>query len=142
MGFSVRYSFAGVLMLLAAAGAQAATLTIKVENIDPKGGILRLSLYDEAGWSKSEDTPLESANVPAVSPQTVVELPNVRPGIYGIKVFQDENANGKFDQNFLGMPLERYGFSRDARPFLSQPGFDRAKFTVGEGPLELTIRLQ
>lgn len=132
-------------LLIAALPAQAAlavTLTVHVTAIDKKGGILRVSLYDKDGWSKDEDTPVASANVPAVMPETTITLEGIKPGIYGVKLFQDANSNGKFDQNFIGLPLERYGFSRDARPFLSQPGFDRTKFTIGETDAEITIRLQ
>ncbi len=133
-----------VALLLTALPVQAvaATLTIHVADIDRKGGTLRLSLYDEFGWSKSEDDPVASANVPAVAPETVVTLTDIKPGVYGVKLFQDTNNNGKFDQNFIGFPLERYGFSRDARPFLSTPPFDRTKFTVKDGDNEITIHLQ
>jgi uncharacterized protein (DUF2141 family) len=122
--------------------ASAATLTIHVANVDNKGGTLRVSLYDEFGWSKPEDDPLASANVPAVAPETVVVLADVKPGVYGVKMYQDANNNDKFDQNFIGFPLERYGFSRDARPFLSEPSFDRARFTIKDGDNEITIHLQ
>ncbi len=136
----MRFFLITLLLLTQMAGA--ATLTVHVTDIDRKGGILRLSLYDPSGWSKDEDTPVASANVPAVLPETVVTLTDIKPGVYGIKLFQDANNNGRFDQNFLVMPLERYGFSRDARPFLSQPGFARTRFTVTEGSNEIIIRLQ
>jgi len=131
-----------VSALLLVTAVHAATLTVTVQAVGPKGGILRLSLYDEAGWTKDDDTPLYSANVPAVVPETVVTFADVKPGVYGIKLFQDANSNGKFDQNFIGLPLERFGFSRDARPFLSQPGFDRTRFTVGDGDTAIAIHLQ
>ena len=133
---------AALVFLMLPAQALAASLTVHVTDIDKKGGILRLSLYDLSGWSKDDDTPVASANVPAVLPDTTVTLEGIKPGVYAIKLFQDANSNGKFDQNFLGLPLERYGFSRDARPFLSQPGFSRTKFTVTDGSNEITIRLQ
>lgn len=133
---------AAVLLVLMMNAAAAATLTVRVSDIDPKGGTLRLSLYDETGWTKRDDTPIASANVPAVTPVTTVTLTNIKPGVYGIKLYQDFNNNDRFDQNFLGLPLERYGFSHDARPFLSQPPFERTKFTVGETDQELTIKLQ
>lgn len=136
----MRLALIAFMMVLSAASA--ATLTINVDNVEPKGGTLRVSLYDAATWSKAEDDPLASANVPAVAPQTVVTLTDVKPGVYGVKTYQDTNNNGKFDQGFLGLPKERYGFSRDAKPFLSEPGFDRAKFTVGEGANEITIHLR
>ena len=138
----MRLAFAVLMMVLSAAPALAATLTIKVDNVEPKGGTLRVSLYDASTWSKAEDDPLASANVPAVAPETVVTLSDVKPGVYGVKTYQDANNNGKFDQGFLGLPKERYGFSRDAKPFLSEPGFDRAKFTVTDGANEITIHLR
>jgi uncharacterized protein (DUF2141 family) len=136
-----RFLLAALLALLPVE-AGAATLTVTVMKVDPKGGTLRLSLYDEFTWLKSEDQPQASANVPAVAPETVVTLTDIKPGIYGVKLFQDANNDGKFDQNFIGLPLERYGFSRDARPFLSEPGFDRTKFTIRDGENAITIHLQ
>ena len=125
-----------VLALMIAAmplAASAATLTVKVENISNKGGVLRLSLYDEASWPNDAS---------AVTPETVVTLSNLKPGVYGVKTYQDANSNGKFDQNWLGWPLERFGFSRDARPFLSAPGFSRAEFTLSDGENAIVIHLQ
>ena len=130
------------LLALMPLAASAATLTIKVENIDQKGGILRLSLYDEASWSNDASEPIVSANVPAVFPETIVVFKDVAPGLYGVKTYQDANRNQKFDQNFIGLPLERYGFSNDARPFLSAPGFSRTKFTVSDGGNLIAIHLQ
>jgi uncharacterized protein (DUF2141 family) len=131
-----------LLIALVPFAAEAATLTVKVENIGAKGGILRLSLYDETSWSKEPDSPLASANVPAVAPETTVTLTDIKPGVYGVKAFQDANRNDKFDQGFLGIPLERFGFSRDARPFLSAPGFGRTEFTIVDGENEIVIHLQ
>ena len=129
-------------LFLLAQTAGAATLTVHVKNVDPKGGTLRVSLYDAAGWTKDDDTPLASANVPAKAPETAVTLKDIKPGVYGVKLYQDTNNNEKFDQNFFGLPLERYGFSRDAKPVLSTPGFERTKFTIGEGDTEISITLQ
>jgi len=122
--------------------AKAATITVHVANIDPKGGELHVALYNEKQWSDNDAKPLVDMIVPAVAPVTIVVMKDVVPGVYGIKSFQDVNKNGEFDQNFLGMPLERYGFSRDAKPFLSAPGFNRTKFTVSDGANEITIHLQ
>ena len=130
------------LMALLPLTATAATLTVKVENIDTKGGVLRLSLYDEASWSNDDSEPVVSADVPAVAPATTVVFKDIAPGVYGVKTYQDANRNGKFDQNWLGWPLERYGFSRDARPRFSAPGFGRTKFTLSNGENTIVIHLQ
>lgn len=135
-----------IIALLPAAAviqpAMAATLTVHVANIDPKGGDLHVALYNEKQWPDNDAKPLVDMIVPAIAPETTVVMKDVAPGVYGIKSFQDVNKNGEFDQNFLGMPLERYGFSRDAKPFLSAPGFNKAKFTISDGANEITFHLQ
>lgn len=47
---------------------------------------------------------------------------------YAITIFHDENGNGKFDSNFVGYPLEGYGFSNNVKPMFKAPDFDETKF--------------
>jgi uncharacterized protein (DUF2141 family) len=49
-------------------------------------------------------------------------------GKYAVVVYHDENANGHFDQNAFGLPLEGYGFSRNAAPLFDAPKFAAASF--------------
>jgi len=136
----------GLALLIAAAGPagaeQAASLTIHVENVDVRGGILRLGLYDKAQYDKDDDNPLAAADVTAQPGETIVTLKNLKPGIYAIEVFQDLNGNGKMDFSWLGLPEEPYGFSRDAHPVLSQPSFARAAFLLDPGENLQTLHLQ
>jgi uncharacterized protein (DUF2141 family) len=130
------------LMALLPLAASAATLTVKVKNVDKKGGELHVALYDAASWPNDDAKPVADLIVPAVAPETTVTFKDIAPGVYGVKTYQDANRNGKFDQNWLGLPLERYGFSRDARPVLSAPGFGKTKFTLQDGETAIVIHLQ
>jgi uncharacterized protein (DUF2141 family) len=132
----------GIFCTVLPLAASAATLTVRVENIDKKGGILHVALYDEASWKNDDATPIADSEVEAVAPETIVTLSGIAPGVYGLKSYQDANRNGKFDQNWIGLPLERYGFSNDAHPILSEPGFNRTKFTITEGDNQISIHLQ
>jgi len=67
---------------------------------------------------------------------------NLPPGSYAIQTFQDINANDKMDTSWLGLPLEPFGFSRDATPFLSKPSFDEVKFTLEDGEHSQVLHLQ
>ena len=118
-----------------------ATLHVTVQGVVAGGGILRMGLYERAGYAK-DDNPVAFADVPARPGVTVVTLTNIPPGEYGLMVYQDVNSNDRTDSNFLGIPREPYGFSRNARPFLSKPGFDEVKFTVAPGENSQTLRLQ
>jgi uncharacterized protein (DUF2141 family) len=119
-----------------------ADLTIRVENVLPSGGILRLGVYDEKLYPDDNSTPVASANVTAVAGETVINLRGLAPGIYAIETFQDVNANGKMDTSWIGLPLEPFGFSLDATPFLSKPSFAEVKFTLTAGENVQIIHLQ
>ena len=118
-----------------------ATLIIRIGNVAPRG-IVRLGLYTEAEYPKDNAAWIASADVPAVGGETVVTLQNIPAGTYAIEVYQDLNSNGKMDRNFLGLPREPYGFSRDARPRLSKPDFSRVKFDVNPGENTQLLHLQ
>lgn len=125
----------------AAAAHPAATLTIHVLNVSA-GGTVRLGLYDRAGYPDDHSKPIAAADVKAVAGETVIVLRDIPPGVYAIETYQDVNANDKMDQTLIGLPEEPYGFSRDARPFLSRPGFDAVKITLAAGENSQTIHLQ
>ena len=117
-----------------------ATLTITVQGVVPPGGMLRLGVYDRAGYDTDKETAF--ADVPARPGTTVVTLRDIPPGEYAVMTYQDVNSNDKTDSNFLGIPTEPYGFSRNARPVLSKPSFDDTKFTLVAGENTQTLRLQ
>jgi uncharacterized protein (DUF2141 family) len=118
-----------------------AELTIRVELVSPRGGILRLGLYDAAGYPHDK-SPVAAADVPATGNEVTVTLKDLPPGRYAIESFQDINGNGKMDTTWLGLPLEPYGFSRDAKPFLSKPDFGAVAFIITPGENILTLHLQ
>jgi uncharacterized protein (DUF2141 family) len=119
-----------------------ATLVISVLDVSPKGGTLRLGLYDRTSYPDDNSPPVASADVPAQMGQTVVTLTNIPPGTYAIETFQDINSNNKMDTSWIGIPLEPFGFSRDAKPHLSKPGFGKVKFEVAVGMNAQTLHLQ
>ena len=46
------------------------------------------------------------------------------------------------DTSWLGLPLEPFGFSRDATPFLSKPPFEQVKITIAPGENSQVLHLQ
>jgi uncharacterized protein (DUF2141 family) len=63
-------------------------------------------------------------------------------GDYAVTIFHDENGNGKFDMNWMGMPLEGYGFSNNIKPRFKAPDFDECKFHYeGTAPKEIPIEM-
>ena len=125
---------------VAAFAADVGSLTVKVENVSPRGGLVSLGLFMEANYS-DDDHPTQSHDVEAVSPETVVKISGLKPGLYAIKMMQDINRNGKMDMSWIGLPQEPYGFSNDASVGLSEPSFARTHFRVAAGDNTITIHL-
>ncbi|MBL7963267.1 MAG: DUF2141 domain-containing protein [Flavobacteriales bacterium] len=70
---------------------------------------------------------------PATYPTTRLTIADLPPGQWAIKVFVDDNTNGKLDTNILGIPTEPYGFSNNAMRPMGPPYLADATFTVREG---------
>ncbi len=142
----LRYFLAGGFVLAAVAAHAAApplaVLTIKVEKVSPRGGDIRVALYTEETYAVDNVDPVIDAVVPAHPGETIVVLKPVKPGLYAVKLFQDFNRNGVFDMNWIGLPLEKYGFSNDATPTISEPPFDATKFDLRSGATTIVIHLQ
>ena len=66
---------------------------------------------------------------------------DIPPGTYALAVIHDENMNGELDTNWLGVPVEGYGFSNDVTASLSAPSFDAARFAYDGLNLDMTITL-
>ena len=132
----------GLALASTAAHAALATLTVKLEKVSPRGGDVRVALYDEASYPDDNADPIKDAVAPAHPGETIVTMTGLKPGTYAVKMFQDFNRNGKFDLNWIGLPEEKFGFSNDARPGLSEPPFDAAKFELKPGANTIVIHLQ
>jgi len=61
---------------------------------------------------------------------SVVVFDSLKTGEYGIISFHDENSNGELDHNFLGLPMEDFGFSNNASVFLGPPAWEEILFRV------------
>ena len=78
--------------------------------------------------------------VPIHGDHATCRFKQVPYGKYAIVVFHDENHDGEFNQNWLGMPKEGFGFSQNPGT-LKKPVFSDAKFTVDQPVVKLTIKL-
>lgn len=102
-------------------------------------GVVVCALFDESGWLTK---PVKPAWAKIKGNRAVCTFNEVRPGVYGISAYHDENKNGKLDTNLVGMPTEDYGASRDARATFSAPSFEDAKFDYKGGKLQMSAQLK
>lgn len=128
------------LAVLAAGGAHAGELTVTLLGAGPTGAV-RVGLFADAAGFPQHAKPLAAAAAEPQGGRAVVRFPDLKPGRYAIAAFQDAKGTGAMVSNFLGMPLEPYGFSNDANGGLRAPSFDAAAFEVGSDALALVIHL-
>lgn len=85
-----------------------------------------LSLYD------AEENQVAGVKGEIKNSISVIKIDGLRPAKYAFKYFHDENNSNELDFNKLGMPLEGYGFSNDAKGFLGPPSFHRTIFDLSQ----------
>jgi len=77
-----------------------------------------------------------SASVKIVKGVATAGFRDVPPGVFAVSVFHDEDGDGELKTNFIGIPKEGIGFSRDARARFGPPGWDDAKLVLEPGEVE------
>ncbi|MBI3114292.1 MAG: DUF2141 domain-containing protein [Rhodospirillales bacterium] len=138
-----RFAFAfAVAVLSAPAAALATDLRVTITGLDSDAGNVHVSVYDNPETFPKSTGMLREQVVKAQAPMPEVTFPGLAPGTYAVAAFHDENGNRKFDQGFLGLPLEDYGFSNDPMVILSAPDFQESAFTISGDVAVITVRMK
>ena len=149
----MRFTIAAVLLMLPSS-VEAGELRVTVDGIRSPHGTVLIGLYDSAGsFEKAVESSAEEGFL--IDPdrfgavalranaalRSAVVFSNLAPGRYAAIAFHDENGNGKLDTNLMGMPIERYGFSNDAKGNRAAPDFEAAAIAV-DADLQTVIHLR
>ena len=144
MGYRI-VSIAGVVVAFAIgvlsvpASADSAQLVVRIDGVRSDDGVVRLGLFRSAD-DFPRGQPVAGQSVPAMAGSVVAVFDDVSDGRYAIAVYHDEDGDGQFTRNFLGLPLEGYGFSNDAPVVLGPPGFETAAIEVAGSFAQTAIR--
>ena len=128
------------LSLLMADAAGAADLRVEVRGMASAEGKCMVALFDTA--QDFPRKPLQGKMEAASAAGVTVLFSGLAEGDYAISAYHDENGNGKLDANLVGLPIERYGFSRDAAGNMGPPSFDDAKVSLGGAAQTFVINLR
>lgn len=136
-----RNSLVAGLALFAFSGAMADTVvTLEIHGVQKTDGKMRLSIFDsKKAWLKK---PMHGEWFDMTETDGVMTIDVQLPaGDYAFHVFQDLDDNDKMKTNFIGIPREPTGVSRDAKGKFGPPKFKDAVVTIGEEPVTLPIQL-
>jgi uncharacterized protein (DUF2141 family) len=97
---------------------------------------------DPSAFPSNSDKAVKESQSDSISNRTAeVDFSGLPAGKYAIVCFHDENNNGKFDENMLGMPKEGYCFSNNVKPRFSAPNFDQCAFDYKGGDQSISISM-
>ena len=131
------------LSAIAFAQSSCPGIHVKILSIRNSTGAVACALFESPAGFPTEF--LHSATnimiIKIKDAQARCDFEDIPPGTYALAVIHDENMNGKLDTNRLGVPTEGYGFSNDAKAFLSAPSFRAASFSYDGRNVDMTISL-
>lgn len=119
------------------------SIMLVVEGIDVrKGGSLSAGIFTQEFFPETGKATYERY-ISVEGAVMEIYFDEIPAGEYAAAVFQDVDNNGELRTNFLGLPREPIGFSRDARIRMGPPSYNDAFFTVRSGEtITLTIILR
>ena len=118
-------------------------IIVTVTNLVNNNGVCKTCLFTNASSFAGKGPAFKCAELKIQNKKAVVIFDAVPDGAYAIAVFHDENNNNKMDKNFIGIPKEGYGASKNKLPFASAPTFKENRFEIKPGStINITIRLR
>jgi len=124
--------------------AQIQTCDIEIEIIGFKSseGQLMISINrGPEGWP--EENFIEQRFIPEFSsPNFTVVFEDMPYGNYAVGVLHDKDEDGEMTKNFIGMPKESFGFTKDYKVVFRAPKYEEANFEANSSKVSLKINLQ
>lgn len=112
---------------------------VEVEGLHSARGEVRGALFGSADDWTHEGREIATCRATIVGARARCVFRDVAPGHYAAALLDDENADGRMERDFLGIPREGYAFSNDASPGLGPPSFDAARFRHERGDTHLVV---
>ena len=126
--------------ILSASLANAADLTLQIDDVKSSDGLLMIAVYNSADTFLKK--PITGVRTQATKEGKSVVVKDLPAGEYALVVYHDVNQNGKLDKNMLGIPTEDYAFSNNAMGNMGPPTFEAAKFKVAEAGATAKVSLR
>ena len=115
-------------------------LVIHITGFENSNGIAKVALVNSKD-NYNATTPFKGFNFEIINNE-VIKTINLPFGEYAIKVYHDENSNNELDTRIFGIPVERYGFSNNARGTFGPPEYEEALFKLDSPKKEIPITIQ
>jgi uncharacterized protein (DUF2141 family) len=126
----MRWAFLIGMSVVALPQARAAELVVRVGHVVSDRGTIRIAVDRTESGYRADGVAFRQGTAVARMPEVSVSFPDIPTGRYAIKVYQDENGDGRLNRNLFGAPAEPFGFSNNARARFSMPPFEAVRIEV------------
>ncbi len=122
-------------------GKELVSLQVEITNVKVAKGKLMIAIYrPDEKFGGGTAAIAKVVHAQGAGTQTVSF--EIKPGAYALALYHDVNGNEELDKNFVGIPKEPYGFSKNFRPKFSAPSFKDCAFEVsGEDVQKISVKL-
>jgi uncharacterized protein (DUF2141 family) len=130
--FSVA-ALASINLAVAANAEPTATLTVVVNGLKQHKSQICLRVYsNERGFPNSNESEVQSGCIPNNGTSVKKQFSGLKYGTYAVAIVDDENRDAKLNTNFLGIPEEGFGISRNPTVSITtgSPKFTNASFAL------------
>lgn len=118
-------------------------IRVHIEGLHSDRGRVVCALFASAAdFPKRVDRAYARVVAPIVAGHANCHFAMGAAGTYAVSVFHDENSNGKLDTNWLGIPREGVGASKNPKPRIGPPKFAAAEFRYSEGSVDIDITIR
>lgn len=118
------------------------TIIINFQGLRSDAGNVKVALADSKQNYKDHKNPFIGLSVKVEGKNAVAVINDIPLGDYAVKAFHDEDANDDLNTNFLGIPVEDYGFSNDARGMFGPPSWEDSKFILDRDTLKIKVTIK
>lgn len=114
------------------------SLTVTYTGIETREGAIMVALFDSE-TAFNGGAPVRVAIIPATSAEVSTVITGLAPGRYAIKSFHDVDGDGRMSTNPMGIPVEPFAFSNNARAMMGPPTWSASAFDVSATAAAQTI---
>ncbi len=106
-------------------------LKITITNISALKGKIQMGVFNDEKTFLEKGKEYRSCSQEVTNDTVVIILKDLVKNDYAISLYHDVNSDNECNLNFLGIPLEPFGFSKNYMP-ISKPSFNDCKITVNQ----------
>jgi uncharacterized protein (DUF2141 family) len=112
--------------------SQQALSTQRRTGVSHNGQICMRVFSGNRGFPNGDESEVKSACIPITGNSIVKQFSGLKPGTYAVGIIADENGDEKLNTDWLGIPQEGFGMSRNPKVSVTTgtPKFSDASFPV------------